>query len=375
MELSQLVTLADRVRSAIPECLNEANTKTSLVLPFLQAMGYDVFDHNEVAQEYTAEWGTKKGEKVDIAILREGQPAILIECKPMGDLLNTGKCSQLFRYFSTQPARIGILTNGQRFLFFSDLEKENVMDGKPFMELDLLNFNERIIPELQKLTKEAWDLDAALSSAETLKYTRAVKMLVSQDVESPTDDIVRHYASQCYDGKLMPRIIEMFRPIVKRAFAEHVSDQIVKRLESVRIASEVPAQSASQEEEPHCERPNEDPAVVTHNTEEWALIIVRTLLRGTVDPTRVIMRDQKSYCGILLDDNNRKPICRLFNFDHYEPGMENIGRNAHIVIMTKSNSEGERFDLQSVDDIHPLGEKLVEAVKRHEAMKEGEPNA
>ena len=78
------------------------------------------------------------------------------------------------------------------------------------------------------------------------------------------------------------------------------------------------------------------------------------------------MRDQRSYCGILLDNNNRKPICRLFNFDHYEPGMENIGRNAHIVIMTKSNNDGERFDLQFVDDIHPLGEKLVEAVKRHE---------
>lgn len=365
MELSQILALADRVKSAIPECLNEANTKTSLVLPFLQSMGYDVFDHNEVAQEYTAEWGTKKGEKVDIAILRDGKPSILIECKPMGDPLDTGKCSQLFRYFSTQPARIGILTNGQRYLFFSDLERENVMDGKPFLEIDLLNFNERVLPELQKLTKGAWDLDAALSAAEALKYTRAVKLLVAEDVAEPSDEIVRHYAAQCYDGKLMARVIDMFRPIVKRAFAEHVSDQITKRLESVRIAAEVPTQPAPQAEDAPCGCEGEE-AIVTHNTEEWALIIVRTLLRGVVDPARVVMRDQKSYCGILLDDNNRKPICRLFNFDHYEPGMENIGRNAHIVIMTKSNSEGERFDLQFVDDIHPLGEKLVEAVKRHE---------
>ena len=119
MDISQILSMAERVKAAIPENLNEANTKTSLIFPFLQAMGYDVFDHNEVAQEYTAEWGTKKGEKVDIAILREGLPSILIECKPMGDPLDTGKCSQLFRYFSTQPARIGILTNGQRYLFLA----------------------------------------------------------------------------------------------------------------------------------------------------------------------------------------------------------------------------------------------------------------
>lgn len=373
MELSQLVALADRVKSAIPENLNEANTKTSLVLPFIQSMGYDVFDHNEVAQEYTSEWGTKKGEKVDIAILRDGQPVVLIECKPLGDPLDTGKCSQLFRYFSTQPARIGILTNGQRYLFFSDLEKQNVMDGKPFMEIDLLNFNERVLPELQKLTKDTWDLDGALSSAETLKFTRAVKLLVAQDFEEPTDDIVRHYAASCYEGKLVTRVIEMFRPIVKRAFAEHVSDQIAKRLESVRIAAEVPQLQAKVQTEVEGESVTPDTdcvadSIVTCNTEEWAHIIVRTLLRGVIDPSRVIMRDQKSYCSVILDNNNRKPICRFFNFEHFEPGMENIGKNAYIQILTKSNSEGERFDLKLVDDIHPLGEKLVEAVMRHEKV-------
>lgn len=374
MELSQIRALEDRVKSAISENLNEANTKTSLILPFLQAMGYDVFDHNEVAQEYTSEWGTKKGEKVDIALLRDGQPVVLIECKPLGDPLDTGKCSQLFRYFSTQPARIGILTNGQRYLFFSDLEKQNVMDGKPFMEIDLLNFNERVLPELQKLTKDTWDLDGALSSAETLKFTRAVKLLVAQDFEEPTDDIVRHYAASCYEGKLVTRVIEMFRPIVKRAFAEHVSDQITKRLESVRIAAEVPQLQAKvqtgvegESAIPEAECSTED-SIVTCNTEEWAHIIVRTLLRGVIDPSRVVMRDQKSYCSVILDNNNRKPICRFFNFEHFEPGMENIGKNAYVQILTKSNSEGERFDLKFVDDIHPLGEKLVEAVMRHEKV-------
>ena len=366
MDISQILSMAERVKAAIPENLNEANTKTSLIFPFLQAMGYDVFDHNEVAQEYTAEWGTKKGEKVDIAILREGLPSILIECKPMGDPLDTGKCSQLFRYFSTQPARIGILTNGQRYLFFSDLEKQNVMDGKPFMEIDLLNFNERVLPELQKLTKETWDLDAALSSAETLKYTRAIKLLVAQDVENPTDETVRHYASQCYEGKLMARVIEMFRPIVKRAFAEHVSDQITKRLESVRVAAEVPAPTL-EEKVPDTEslEPVDNAeggrGIVTHETEVWAFFIIRSILHNTIDPARVFMRDQKTYCGILLDDNNRKPI-----FGPSASEEEGIGHNAYIVILTKGNTEGEKFPIGYLDDLYPLTDKLIEAVKRHE---------
>ena len=369
MELSQIQALAERVKAALNEQLNEANTKSSLIMPFLQAMGYDVFDHSEVAQEYVSEFGTKKGEKVDIAILREREPVMLIECKPLGDALDTGRCSQLFRYFNTQPARIGILTDGRRYLFFSDLEKENIMDGKPFMEIDLLNFNERALPELQKLTKDSWDLDAALSSAETLKYTRAIKILVSKDVVEPSDSLVRYYASQCYDGKIMPRVLEVFRNIVKRAYSEYVSDEISKRLETVRKVEEQ-AHEAQNEQYQSIEHnlPVEPctgkDGIVTHNTEVWALVAIRTLLREVVDPTRIMLRDQKSYCSILLDDNNRKPICRLFNFQHFDWGMDNIGKNSSILIFT--DSKPKKFPLQFVDDIYPLADKLIEAVKFYE---------
>lgn len=375
MELSDILSIAERVKSALPQNLNEANTKSSLIMPFLQAMGYDVFDHNEVALEYTSEFGTKKGEKVDIAILREGDPVILIECKPLGDNLDTGKCSQLFRYFTVRPeVRIGILTNGQRYLFFSDLDRQNVMDSKPFMEIDLLKFNERVLPELQKLTKEAWDLDAALSSAETLKYTRAVKLIVAQEMQEPSDNVVRHYASQCYDGKLMHKTIEMFRPIVKRAFAEHISDMITKRLNSIQSAEEdAPVVMA----EPDAAQPDtgilakpvmDENGIITYHNEIFAYIIIRSLLSKTVDPGRVVMRDQKTYCGILLDDNNRKPICRLYNVIDVDEGEEGIGKNASIMIMVESNDrdKGERYPLSCLDDIYPLADRLEQAVMRHE---------
>lgn len=377
MELSQIQALAERVRDALNEGLNEANTKTSLVMPFLNAMGYDVFNHNEVALEYTSEWGTKKGEKVDIAILKDGQPIMLIECKALGDPLDTGKCSQLFRYFSTLPARIGILTNGQRYLFFSDIEKENIMDAMPYMEIDLLNFNERCLPDLKKLTKQSWDLDGVLSSAEILKFVFAIKPLIAQDFSEPTEPIVRYYAGQCYGGKLTSRIVEAFSPIVKRAFSEYISDLIAKRLDNARQAEEMPLQKVIPVDSP-VEKTHNLPVepetgkdgIVTHNTEVWALVAIRTLLRDVVSPSRIVMRDQKSYCSILLDDNNRKPICRLFNFDHFDWGMDNIGENAYILILTESNEKGERHNLQYVDDIYPLTEPLVKAVMRHEKGRE-----
>lgn len=376
MDLLQIQALADRVRAVKTKRLNEANTKSSLIMPFLQAMGYDVFDHEEVVQEYTAEWGTKKGEKVDIAVLKNGEPVILIECKPFNDPLDTGKCSQLFRYFTTLPARIGILTDGRRYLFFSDFEKQNIMDGKPFMEIDLLDFNERDLPQLQKLTKMSWDLDGILSSAETLKYTRAVKLLITEDASEPSEGLVRYYASQCYDGKITTKIVELFRPVVKRAIAEHISDEIARRLETVRQVKEpIPPQlkdetedvsSALVEHNLPVEPCTGKDGIVTHNTEVWAYVIIRTLLRDDVAPSRITMRDQKSYCGILLDNNNRKPICRLYNFEHFDWGMENIGDHAHIVILTEGNERGERYNLRYVDDIYPLADRLKAALRRHE---------
>ena len=90
----------------------EEATKNAFVMPFIQALGYNVFDPTEVVPEFTADIGTKKSEKVDYAIIQGGQPIILIEAKSATADLNEEHASQLFRYFSVTEARIGILTNG-----------------------------------------------------------------------------------------------------------------------------------------------------------------------------------------------------------------------------------------------------------------------
>lgn len=166
----KLATLAAKVEQQKNAIQTEEATKTAFIMPFIQAvLGYDVFDPTEVVPEFTADVGTKKGEKVDYAICKDGQVQILIECKKLGDNLNINHAAQLYRYFSVTSARIAILTNGQVYKFFTDLDAPNKMDEKPFLVLDLLDIDDHAVPELKKLTKPAFDVESIINAAGELK--------------------------------------------------------------------------------------------------------------------------------------------------------------------------------------------------------------
>ena len=136
------------------ETPTEEATKTSLILPFIQMLGYDIFDPAEVVPEFTADIGIKRGEKVDYAIMQRGKPAILIECKKYGSSLAEDAVSQLVRYFGVTDAHFGILTDGISYRFFSDLDQPNVMDPKPFFEFNVLSYSHKAVGELKRFTKE-----------------------------------------------------------------------------------------------------------------------------------------------------------------------------------------------------------------------------
>ena len=118
-----------RVAKRLDSVKTEEGTKTALVLPFItHVLGFNVFDPDEVVPEYTADVGTKKGEKVDYAIIANGIPIMLFECKHYGADLTKEPASQLYRYFSVTAARLGVLTDGVTYRFFSDIDEPNKMD-------------------------------------------------------------------------------------------------------------------------------------------------------------------------------------------------------------------------------------------------------
>lgn len=152
--IDRIQQLANRIPQQMEHCQTEEATKNALVMPFINALGYDVFNLGEVIPEFTADIGIKKGEKVDYAIMMDGKPIMLFECKWAGADLNKVHASQLFRYFnSVQSVRFGILTNGMIYRFHTDLDAPNRMDEKPFFEFNMMGFQDRDVVELKKFTK------------------------------------------------------------------------------------------------------------------------------------------------------------------------------------------------------------------------------
>ena len=149
--------LAERLASIESQVTTEEATKMSLILPFFQLLGYDVFNPSEFCPEFTADVGIKKGEKVDYAILRSGQPVILIEAKAVSKKLDRHS-SQLFRYFVTTQAKFAILTNGIHYKFYTDLDEPNKMDKDPFMEFRLSEIRDSQIPQIEKFHKKYLDV-------------------------------------------------------------------------------------------------------------------------------------------------------------------------------------------------------------------------
>ena len=304
----QLKSFTARIPKLSESISTEEATKTALVMPFLGILGYNVFDPTEVIPEFTADHGTKKGEKVDYAVCLNSQPEILIECKALGSDLNNNQASQLFRYYSVTNARVGVLTNGVKYRFFSDLDSPNKMDDKPFYEVDMLNLRDKDLNELKRFTKEVFDPDDLTSVAISLKYTNEIIQILQDELNSPSDEFVKFFARQVYNGPIKKNVLEKFRFIVKDARTQFINEKINSRLK-MAMSDTKPDEKVADNESG--EEPETDDGIIT-TVEEWeGFYIVRAILRSIADANRINIRDTKSYCGVLLDDSNRKPICRL----------------------------------------------------------------
>ena len=275
----------------------EEATKTSLVLPFIQMLGYDIFDPVEVVPEFTADIGSKKGEKVDYALIQSGMPAILVECKKLGTKLDDDVVSQLLRYFGVTASRVGILTDGIRYLFFSDLDQLNVMDPRPFFIFDMLNFTEQEVQELKRFTKEAFDQTTIIDAARELRYTAEIKRLLARELAKPSDDFVRFVTRQVYKGTNSVGARLMFQGLTYSAFNQFISDKIQDRLaNALKQEGDAPSSHVAEEQ-----AGKDEPPFVA--TEIEVLNVIKAILGGLVDVRRLDLRQTKRYCSVVLHDS------------------------------------------------------------------------
>lgn len=350
----QVSQLASRVEKMLPQIQTEEATKNALVMPFIQIMGYDVFNPFEVNPEFIADIGIKKGEKVDYAIMKDGKPTILIECKHHLENLDPHN-SQLFRYFHTTDAKFGLLTNGLTYRFYTDLMEKNKMDSTPFFEFKITEIKGAEVAELRKFHKSYFDVENITNTASELKYLNELKSLVIKELATPSENFVTFFTRQVYPGQINAKIKEQFTPIVKRAFNQVVSDSINDRLKSALDQEK----KAEVDEVENSEAANKTSITNVQTTEEEieGYFIVKSILRNAIDPKRITHRDAQSYFAILLDDNNRKTICRLY-----------LGNKKYIAVLDDNKKE-IRHEISSVDEIYHHAEILIASCKKLDAKK------
>ncbi len=343
---TKLADLAKVIRDHREVLLTEEAAKNALVMPFLQALGYNVFNPAEVVPEFTCDVGTKKGEKVDYAICADGKVLMLVECKPSNSDLSINHAAQLFRYFAVTDARIAILTNGVEFKFFSDIDTPNKMDEKPFFTAQLDTLRKSDIHTLGNFTKTAFDIENIVAEAGNLKMQSLVARELENEFATPSDEFVRMIAGRVYSGRLTSSVKDSFTSLIIASVSGLIRDRVNDRLTSaLNVSNPTDANhfdSATQ---------SDSDGIITTQDEIDGFNIVRAIASRAVDPSRVIIRDAKSYCAILLDDNNRKTIARLhFN----SPTARYFG--------TFSGKEEERHSVMTPVDIYKLDRLILERI-------------
>lgn len=350
----RLTTLAERLDQVRRDDLTEEATKTAMVLPFIRELGYDIFNPSEVIPEFTADVGIKKGEKVDYAIQKDGTPIILFECKPCGARLESYS-SQLYRYFSVTNARIAILTDGIRYQFFSDLLEPNKLDSKPFLVINLDRLTQDQADRVVPFTKDKFDLTSVIADAELLYAKSQIKEHFARELNDPSPDLIRFFADPVHAGPMRQNVIDRYKTIVRSALNEHISSAVDSRLRSAllqnsQVEQTEPPQQVHDDQNPVANTSNDD--IVTTDEELNGYYIVKAILRDIVEPNRVAARDVQSYFGILLDDNNRKPICRL----HFNRSQKYLG------VLDEKKIE-KKIPIHSVDDLFKHADAIRESLK------------
>ena len=312
----------------------EETTKIALILPFFRCLGYDVENPDEVKAEYACDVGVKTSEKVDLAILIDGEVKMLVECKSAKTKLNSNHLNQLLRYYSVSDCKIGVLTNGVEYRFFTDSVNAGRMDLEPFLIVDIINDNLSI---LELFSREKFSDEKISGFVDELKYRTAIREKLLSEFAYPSDEFVALIANGVDSGKLTKDKRRKFKRLIGKELDAILSNVVVDYREK-------------------------DNPVITTPEEIEGFYIVKSILSEIIDADRVAIRDRQSYCAILLDDNQNYTICRLYfnDLDNLAIALfDSMQRNKH------GGRVYEKVAISNVSEIYGFREKLLKTVEAY----------
>lgn len=337
-----------RIRSLMTKVKTEEATKTSMVMPFFSLLGYDVFNPLEFTPEYIADVGIKKGEKVDYAILDKKQnPTILIEVKCCNENLDKHG-SQLFRYFATTSAKFGILTNGVTYQFYTDLTEQNRMDTKPFLIVNLCNLKDSDVSDLHQFKKDVFTVTSVFAKAVECNFNEQIKQFLLKQLDEPDNEFVTYVLTDIYKGRKTQKVIEDFRPIVKKAFGQLINDKIGERLQTV-LNNEKSAPRESIIEKSSITPKDESPTPPIREETPEGYLIVKALIYEYLQGRDINFNTGESL-EIFLGDDPRNWVCRI-----------NFQEGRLYINMPHGDKDFIKRQIRSVQDLYSYKNLLSQA--------------
>jgi len=354
--IDELKSLGEKIKKLKNSIETEEAVKTALVLPFIRALGYDIFNPTEVVPEFVADVGSKKGEKVDYAIFKDEKPIIIIECKHHIENLDHHK-DQIIRYFSTTETRFGVLTDGIIYRFYTDNDDRNKMDEKPFLEFNLLDLKENLINEIKKFHRDNFNLENIINSASELKYLKEIKDIMQVELENPSDDFVKFFINNFYSGMKTAKITEKFRPIVKKSLNQFISDLISDRLKAALAKEEESIEKETEEKEDNEDYIANGEGQELNGERSDCYHIVKSILSKEMDITRLSYNNGK-ILTVRLDGNMLKPICRL----RFLATKNDIG----FPYTEEGKLKEKKYEINSPADIYKYSDQIIEALRLYD---------
>ncbi|MGL5067339.1 MAG: type I restriction enzyme HsdR N-terminal domain-containing protein [Sarcina sp.] len=329
----KLFEISNNIMEIKSNIITEEATKQALILPFFQVLKYDVFNPVEFVPECAADFGVKKGEKVDYAIKLESEIAILIEAKSCNVKLDK-HAGQLSRYFNNASAPIGILTNGVEYRFFSDIEASNRMDEEAFCIINMLELKDSDVEFLYRFLKGEFSEEKIREIAHDLKERKKIKDIINHELEDPSEELISVIMSSVNNKRKTGAYFSKYKPMVK-----DMLDEKIKEVAIDKITNEIT--------EPLDIKPINK--VVTTEEELVAYGIILGLLGEYIDVGNICYKDTESYFNILLINNVRRWICRLFL------------NGSKKYIMFPDNSE--KILMDDIGDISKHKERILNSLK------------
>jgi hypothetical protein len=231
---------------------NEQATKESLIKPFFTALGYDTEDPDSWLPEYNADFpGKKRSEKVDYAVIRDGEPVIFIEAKAYNgsDSALVSKDGQLARYFNAKASvRISIITNGVLYRFFTDLSHENIQDEEPFWVFDIRNAKKQDFETLEMFAPPKIDVGAIRAWGDDHKSNVKVREFLKTILSNPekSSEFVKFVLDQTYDGVKSKSVVEALTSKISNLMREAIDGCIKERLGLMPSQNQVADNGSSQ---------------------------------------------------------------------------------------------------------------------------------